>query len=43
MYGADVAGSIFDENIPWNLSEIDSILKYIENCCLYDYRYGLGD
>jgi jumonji domain-containing protein 2 len=27
LYGADAPGSLFDEGVPWNLSEIDSILK----------------
>ncbi len=27
LYGADAPGSLFDKNIPWNLSEIDTILK----------------
>lgn len=27
LYGADVAGSLFDKNIPWNLQEIQTILN----------------
>jgi jumonji domain-containing protein 2 len=27
LYGADAPGSIFDKNVPWNLSELPSILK----------------
>lgn len=27
LYGADVAGSLFDKNIPWNLSELKTILN----------------
>jgi jumonji domain-containing protein 2 len=26
IYGADVLGTIFDKNVPWNLSEIESLL-----------------
>lgn len=27
LYGADVAGSLFDKSIPWNLQEIKTILN----------------
>ena len=27
LYGADVAGSLFDKNVPWNLAEIKTILN----------------
>lgn len=27
LYGADVAGSLFDKNIPWNLAELKTILN----------------
>ena len=27
VYGADVQGSLFDHDVPWNLAELDSILK----------------
>ncbi len=27
IYGADIMGSLFDEKVPWNLSEIQSILR----------------
>lgn len=27
VYGADTSGTMFDANVPWNLSEIKSILN----------------
>lgn len=27
LYGADVAGSLFDTNVPWNLAELKTILN----------------
>ena len=27
LYGADAPGSLFDKGVPWNLAEIDSLLK----------------
>jgi jumonji domain-containing protein 2 len=28
VYGADITGTLFDQGIPWNLNEIDSVLNY---------------
>ncbi len=27
IYGADVSGTFFDSGVPWNLAEIQTILK----------------
>jgi len=27
LYGADVSGSLFDKNVPWNLSELKTTLS----------------
>jgi jumonji domain-containing protein 2 len=27
LYGADAPGSLFDKGVPWNLAEIESLLK----------------
>ena len=27
LYSADMVGSLFDENVPWNLRELDTVLK----------------
>lgn len=32
LYGADIAGTLMDRNVPWNLAELDTILSQ-----------GLGD
>eukprot|EP00743_Colponemidia_sp_Colp-15_P007442 GILK01008041.1.p1 GENE.GILK01008041.1~~GILK01008041.1.p1 ORF type:complete len:606 (+),score=92.82 GILK01008041.1:98-1915(+) len=29
LYGSDIEGSLFDKGVPWNLSELDSMLRYI--------------
>ena len=39
-----MSGSLFDPNVPWNLAELDSILKSNLLISLFAYyRYGLGD
>lgn len=35
IYGADARNTLFDKGIPWNLGELDCILKYYNKIIIF--------